>query len=137
MSFDQPVIVKNSSSNGEGVFASRDIRRGEVAVRWDNTREISQREFESLPLQERNYIEIQGDQIFLVGKPVCKYIPDHHLKNILDNIDLKICPYVWRQQAYGLRLQEAMACLLEDNKNDYLRIHQQLVAIPGWLSPFS
>lgn len=62
-------------------------------------------------------------------KSVGKYIPDHHMKIILENIDSKIRPYVWRQKTYGLRLQEAMACLPADIKNDYLRIHQQLVAV--------
>jgi SET domain-containing protein len=63
------VIVKTSHINGEGVFALRFIRRGEVAVKWDNTREIDESELASLPPGERNYIEIQGGKILLIGKP--------------------------------------------------------------------
>lgn len=69
MAFNSSVTVKSSAINGEGVFALRDFRYGEVVVRWDDTREISKDELEQLPLLERKYVEIQKDKTLLVGKP--------------------------------------------------------------------
>lgn len=69
MSSDSSVIVRTSVINGNGVFAVKAIRRGEVAVNWENTREIDKSELNSLPQEERNYLEIQGNKILLVGKP--------------------------------------------------------------------
>jgi len=86
--------------------------------------------FPSVRLKAYSRSKMRAYRLRWKTKSVGKYIPDHHIKIILENIDPKIRPYVWRQQAYGLRLQESMACLPEDIKGDYLRIHQQLVAIP-------
>lgn len=63
------VIVKPSPINGFGVFADQDIKRGEIVVRWDNTRELSQTDYAILALTERNYIEIRDGKIFLLGEP--------------------------------------------------------------------
>lgn len=59
---------------------------------------------------------------------VGKYIPDSHIKIILENISEDIRPFVWRQWAYGLRLQESMASVAEDVKKDFLFIYRQLIA---------
>ena len=66
---NQSIIVKNYPINGKGVFAIHTILSGEVVVYWEATREISQSELESLPLEERHYVDIQQDKILLVGMP--------------------------------------------------------------------
>ena len=68
-STNKSIIVKPSIINGMGVFATRIIYRGEVVVYWENTREITPSELESLSLEERRYIDIQKNKIFFIGKP--------------------------------------------------------------------
>lgn len=65
----QSIIVKPSTINGVGVFATRIIHCGEIVVPWENTQEITQCELESLPQEERHFIDIQKGKILLVGKP--------------------------------------------------------------------
>ena len=62
------ITVKNSSIHGFGVYASCDIQKGEVVIRWENTRELNQSEFDALPIEEHAYIEKSSDKIFLMGK---------------------------------------------------------------------
>lgn len=85
--------------------------------------------FPAVRLKAYSRSKMRGYRLRWKTKSVGKYIPDSHMKIILENIDPKIRPYVWRQKTYGLRLQEAMACLPGDIKNDYLRVHQQLVSV--------
>ncbi len=63
------ITVKNSSIHGSGVYASGDIKKGEVVIRWENARELSQSEFDALAIDEHAYIEISDGKIFLMGKP--------------------------------------------------------------------
>lgn len=85
--------------------------------------------FPSVRLKAFTRSKLRGYKQRWKSKNVGKYIPDNHLKIILDNIDPKIRPFVWRQKTYGLRLQESMACLPGDIKNDFLRVHQQLISV--------
>jgi len=57
---NESIIIKSSTINGKGVFATRTIHCGEVVVYWKNTQEISQSELESLPPEETHYIDIQN-----------------------------------------------------------------------------
>jgi putative hydrolase of the HAD superfamily len=63
------IVVKSSGIHGMGVFAQRTFLKGEVVLKWEDTREISQDELNSLPASEKNYIDIQGGKILLVGIP--------------------------------------------------------------------
>ena len=63
------IEVRNSKIHGKGVFAARRIRKGELAVSWAHTKEISTAEFENLPIEDQNYIERREGRIFLVGEP--------------------------------------------------------------------
>lgn len=69
MSEPEKITVKNSFIHGLGVYAACDIKQGEIVVEWKNTCELSQSEFDTLPNSEHAYIEINCDQIFLMGKP--------------------------------------------------------------------
>jgi hypothetical protein len=85
--------------------------------------------FPSVRLKAYSKSKMRAYRMRWKTKGVGKYIPDHHMQIILENIDPKIRPYVWRQNTFGLRLQEAMACQPADIKNDFLRVHQQLVSV--------
>lgn len=63
------ISVKNSPIHGRGVFATALIREGETAVSWENTREITVAERETLSPAERVYVDIQDGKILLVGEP--------------------------------------------------------------------
>ncbi len=63
------ITVQSSAINGSGVFAAHCIRSGEVAVKWEDTREISKEEWASLSPEEKKYIDIQGDKVLLIGVP--------------------------------------------------------------------
>lgn len=66
--FDK-ILVQSSQIHGSGVFAKRLIRAHEVAVFWENTREIDSAEYAALSSDERQYIDIQDGKYLLVGDP--------------------------------------------------------------------
>lgn len=63
------ITIKNSDIHGLGIYVTDDIKKGEVVIRWENTRELSKSECDALPIEEHAYIEKSGDKIFLMGKP--------------------------------------------------------------------
>ncbi len=63
------IRVGTSKINGKGLFATRRIARGEVVISWDQTRELSKKEYESLPSEDLKYIDIKDGRIYLVGEP--------------------------------------------------------------------
>jgi SET domain-containing protein len=64
------VIVNNSRINKYGVFAAKDFKKSEIVIAWKNIRKINEAEYNALPPEERNYIEILDDGTYLlVGKP--------------------------------------------------------------------
>jgi len=67
-SSSENVVVKVSDIHGHGLFAAKEIKSGEIVVRW-NKRELSEYEYASLTQIEKTYIDIQGSKIFLMGEP--------------------------------------------------------------------
>lgn len=63
------VVVKRSYIHGNGVFATRSFKKGEVVVRWQNTQEISAQKYEALSFEQKKYVEFQDGKIFLLGAP--------------------------------------------------------------------
>ena len=61
--------VRQSPISGRGLFATRNIRKGEVVVRWENTRELNSEEYKKLCQDDLRFIDIQNGHIFLVGEP--------------------------------------------------------------------
>lgn len=64
-----PIGTKKSLIHGQGVYAQRAFKVGEIVVPWENTIEISQAELEALPGIERRFTDIQNGKILLVGIP--------------------------------------------------------------------
>ncbi|MFA6391253.1 MAG: SET domain-containing protein-lysine N-methyltransferase [Patescibacteria group bacterium] len=50
------VIVKGSSINNKGVFATKDFKKGEVVLPWQVNSILSMEEVKKLPASERHYI---------------------------------------------------------------------------------
>ncbi|HEX7675986.1 MAG TPA: SET domain-containing protein-lysine N-methyltransferase [Bdellovibrio sp.] len=63
------VKFKSSEIHGYGLFATVFIPKGEIVVRWDDTREIETSEFLQLSPEEKHYVDFQDGKIFLVGEP--------------------------------------------------------------------
>lgn len=61
--------ARHSPIDGNGLFATSSIRKGEVIVRWLNTRVLNSEEYKNLDLDELKFIDIQNGVIFLVGIP--------------------------------------------------------------------
>ncbi|MFA6524879.1 MAG: SET domain-containing protein-lysine N-methyltransferase [Patescibacteria group bacterium] len=53
---NENVIVKESSINNKGVFATRDFKKGEVVLPWQTNTILTMEEVKKLPASERNYI---------------------------------------------------------------------------------
>lgn len=62
------VIIGPSQIHKCGLFAKKVIGPGELVVLWDK-KELNQTEFERLTPEEKDYIDIQGEKIFLMGEP--------------------------------------------------------------------
>ena len=68
--FSDSVAVKPSRIHGQGLYASRRFTKGEIVLTWNSSREISQKEFEALPEEDRRYVVDRGAlPLLLIGKP--------------------------------------------------------------------
>jgi uncharacterized protein len=64
------IEVRKSSIHGLGVYALRDFRPGEIVLRWNLSRLISNDEMTSLPAEERKYTHpFDADKILIVQPP--------------------------------------------------------------------
>ncbi len=61
--------VRQSPINGNGLFAAKNICKGEVVIRWQNTRELSCEEYKNLSQDDLKFIDVQNGRVFLVGEP--------------------------------------------------------------------
>ena len=52
------VYVKKSKINGEGSFAGRDFKKGEIVHHWDMSHRISEQEFFELSDKEKEYVSL-------------------------------------------------------------------------------
>lgn len=66
----QSVIIKKSNINGNGVFANRNFKKGEVILKWKLDNIISEKEFEKLSDNEKVYInKIYLDKYIVMQSP--------------------------------------------------------------------
>src|SRR3989344_981299 len=50
------VIVKQSNIHGNGVYATRDFKSGDIVLRWDKSNVLTVEEFEKLTDDEKRYV---------------------------------------------------------------------------------
>jgi SET domain-containing protein len=66
------IIIKKSKvgqfSNGKGVFANRDFKKGEVVIKY-NLEPLSKEEFENLPVSEKEFTHNHRSIIYLYSVP--------------------------------------------------------------------
>jgi SET domain-containing protein len=67
------IVIGSSNISGRGVFARRTFRKGEIVLRWDVSRKIRRDNIDSLPLEQRHFLNPFDDEFFvLLGEPECR-----------------------------------------------------------------
>jgi len=82
------VIVKKSKIQGKGVFATRNIKKGEVVLKWDTSHRLKKTEVNELSEKEKNYVSYMNGKYVQMQVPE-KYVnhscePNTHPKNHSD-----------------------------------------------------
>ena len=82
------VIVKKSGIEGLGVFAARDFKKGELVLRWDNAKELSEEQVKQVPQEEKKYVAFFNGKYLLQSSPA-KYVnhscePNTFVKDFCD-----------------------------------------------------
>lgn len=67
------VTVKKSKIEGKGVFAECDFRKGEVVLRWDTSRVLTEKEAGEIVDKEKKYVSFLEDKCVLMQSPE-KYV---------------------------------------------------------------
>ena len=62
------VIVKKSKISGQGVFAERDFKKGEVVLKW-NLKPLKELDIKNLSEKERTYVVIIDKKHYLMQSP--------------------------------------------------------------------
>ena len=67
------VVVKKSRIEGLGVFAARNFKKGELVLRWDISRQLSEEEVKQAPENEKRYLAFSGGK-WVLQLPPAKYV---------------------------------------------------------------
>ena len=82
------VVVRKSKigqfSDGLGVFANRDFKKGEVVVKYD-LKLLTKKEFETLPEKEKQFTHVHWNQIYLYPSPA-RYVNHSDNPNTIQNL---------------------------------------------------
>jgi SET domain-containing protein len=69
-SMNDDTEIGQSTISGRGVFARRQFRKGETVLRWDVSRKIRRDQIDSLPSEERHFLNPFDEAFFvLLGEP--------------------------------------------------------------------
>jgi hypothetical protein len=65
------IVIGSSNISGRGVFARRAFRKSEIVLRWDVSQKIRRDNIESLPLEQRHFLNPFDDEFFVLlgGSP--------------------------------------------------------------------
>jgi len=83
------VIVKSSKIKGEGVFATKKIKKGEIVIKWHPKSKITKKEMFSLSKNEQNHTSYIGNGKYIVMGVPERYVnhscnPNTYVKNMRD-----------------------------------------------------
>ncbi|MCK5211628.1 SET domain-containing protein-lysine N-methyltransferase [Candidatus Parcubacteria bacterium] len=86
------LIVKKSKIAGKGIFANKDFKKGEVVMKWQISKELSRREVEKLPLEEKHYIYPSGKNKYILMQAPERYANHSCEANTIpgDNCDIAL-----------------------------------------------
>lgn len=86
------IIIKKSTIEGEGVFANRDFKKGEVVIKWNTDTTLTKEEVDNLPEKEKRYAFPSGGKFILQQSPA-KYVNhscDPNTKVVDNNSDVAL-----------------------------------------------
>jgi len=64
------VVVRESKIHGNGVFANRDFKKGELVIKWETcSRMITEQEFKGLPEEDKNITSYHNGKYVLFSSP--------------------------------------------------------------------
>jgi uncharacterized protein len=63
------VIVKKSAINGNGVFAIRDFKKGEVILHWDISHVLTKEAVDKMSNDEKKYISLLNNTYVIMQEP--------------------------------------------------------------------
>jgi len=91
------VIVKKSKIHGQGVFATRDFKKGEVILHWDASKTLTKKQFALIPEKDKMYVSCFG------GKYVVMQAPEKYVNHscCANTIQKKFCDVAKRQIKKG------------------------------------
>ncbi|MBN1502245.1 SET domain-containing protein [Candidatus Woesearchaeota archaeon] len=69
------VIVKDSKIQGKGVFADRDLKKGEIVLKWDTSIILTEKEAKKIPKRYKKYL------VFFNGKYIFAQSPEKYLNH--------------------------------------------------------
>lgn len=73
------IIVKKSKTNGLGVFATKDFKKGEVVLRWQSKKILTKEQVDKLSDEEKKYISS-----YTAGKYIHQVSPDKYVNHSCD-----------------------------------------------------
>jgi SET domain-containing protein len=81
------LIIRKSEIEGRGVFAGKDIQKGEIVIRW-NCKELTSEEAKILPETEKKYLTFVDKKYYLMLPPA-RYVnhscnPNTFVKDFCD-----------------------------------------------------
>ena len=81
------VIIKKSKIGqfGKGVFANRDFKKGEIAVRYKNLKPLTEEEYQNLPESEKQFTHKHYGVIYLYPSPA-RYVNHSSKPNTVQNL---------------------------------------------------
>ncbi|MBU2638274.1 MAG: SET domain-containing protein-lysine N-methyltransferase [Nanoarchaeota archaeon] len=110
------VIIKKSKIEGEGVFAARDFKKGEIVIKWDISYQLSSEEAAAIPEKEKKHLAYTNGKI-IVQQPPAKYVnhacnPNTQVKNFCDVAirDIKKGEEITSDYSSDLEPGETMKC---------------------------
>ena len=63
------VIVKKSKIEGKGVFAARDFKKGEIVLKWDNSKKLTKDELKKVPEVKKKYVSYNKGKVIYMQPP--------------------------------------------------------------------
>lgn len=67
------VYIKRSQIHGKGVFAARNLKKGETVLHWDINHSLSKELFDKLSQREKDYVSLLDGKYIVMQKPE-KYV---------------------------------------------------------------
>ncbi len=73
------IIVKKSKTDKKGVFADRDIKKGEVVLKWKSKKILTKEQVDKLPVSEKRYVSS-----YTPGEYLFQGIPERYVNHSCD-----------------------------------------------------